>query len=76
MELGEVPIVIGSKKAPVKEKPEATQAVLRKMAEAGSEAAKTLLQEMEETDAANSSKTKEQEKQDNRFENHENFQEY
>jgi hypothetical protein len=34
------------------------------------------VKEMEETDAANSSKTKEQEKQDNRFENHENFQEY
>jgi hypothetical protein len=32
-----------------------------------------LLQEMEETDAANNSKTKEQE---NRFENHENPQEY
>jgi hypothetical protein len=76
VELGEVPIAAGPKKAPEKEKPEATQAVLRKMAEAGSEAAKTLLKEMEETDAANSSKTKEQEKQDNRFENHENFQEY
>jgi hypothetical protein len=76
VELGEVPIVVGPKKAPVTEKPEATQAVLRKMAEAGSEAAKALLQEMEGTDAANSSKTKEQEKQENRFENHENPQEY
>jgi hypothetical protein len=70
VELGVLgPIAAGPKKTPVKEKPEATRAALRKLAEAGSEAAKTLLKELEETDAAN-------EKQDNRFENHENHTDF
>ena len=43
------PIVVGSKKAPVKEKPDATQTVVRKMAEAGREAAKVFLQSNEES---------------------------